>query len=206
MAALRRFALPGANAVPLSSFASPAPICALMRRLLLLRHAKSSWDDPALDDFDRPLNARGRAAAPRMGAHMRRAGLVPDRALVSAARRTRETWALLSQELPPIADVRVSDELYEAPPATLLGLMRAQLEEAPNLLLVGHNPGLQGLALLLAQDIGSAHRKALAAKFPTAGLAVLRFLYEDWADVGPATGVIEAYVTPKSLGDDEADD
>jgi phosphohistidine phosphatase len=137
---------------------------------------------------------------------MRQAGLVPDRALVSAARRTRETWALLAQELPPVADVRVSQALYEAAPKTLLGLVREQLEEAPNLLFVGHNPGLQGLALLLAQDNGAAHRAALAAKFPTAGLVVLRFLYEDWADVGPATGVIEGYVTPKSLGDAEAED
>jgi len=143
-----------------------------MRTLFLLRHAKSSWDDPDLGDYDRPLAHRGRKAAAAMGVAMAERGWLPDLALVSPALRARDTWERLAAELPAPVETRFETAIYMASPDDLLGLLRAAPETARTVLLVGHNPGLEDCAGLLAGPGSDPEaRSRLAEKFPTAALA-----------------------------------
>ena len=170
-----------------------------MRRLILLRHAKSDW--PAgTQDIARPLAKRGRAAAPAMGAYLAAEHLIPDRVLVSPALRARETWELVAPHLP--ADVAVASEprIYEAPVDRLLEVVREAPDSARSLMLVGHNPGFEELA---ARLVGYGDRYAFARltrKYPTAGLAVIDFDAEHWAGIAPRSGRLDRFITPKSLG------
>ncbi|MCC5977618.1 MAG: histidine phosphatase family protein [Salinarimonas sp.] len=173
-----------------------------MKRLILLRHAKSDW--PAgVDDLERPLNPRGREAAPRMGRYLAEEGLLPDRAIVSPAQRTRETFELVAQALSDIAgeklQMQVDPRIYEAPPEHLLQAVRETDDSVRTLLMVGHNPGTQELAQRL---IGFGDRYAfsrLAQKYPTAGLTVLDFDIESWRDVMEREARLDRFVTPKGL-------
>ncbi|MCF3641295.1 histidine phosphatase family protein [Rhizobium sp. TRM95111] len=166
--------------------------------LMLLRHAKSAWPD-GVADHDRPLGPRGAKAAPLMGAYMARAGLLPALALVSTARRTQQTWAKLAPFLPADTERRDVAAIYEAPAATLLDVVRGVEGARAPLLLVGHNPGFQDLALLLAGEDGGADRARLAAKFPTGALAVIDVEGTGWAEVAPGSGRLRQFVTPRSL-------
>src|SRR5579875_859222 len=121
-----------------------------MRQLLLLRHAKSSWDEPHLSDHARPLNVRGRQAASAVAGEMRRLGLAPHLVLVSSSRRTLQTLAALEPWGDPPPRVLPLDTLYLAPAADILDALRKVPETARTVLVVGHNPGLHDLALLLA--------------------------------------------------------
>jgi phosphohistidine phosphatase len=174
-----------------------------VHRLLLLRHAKSSWADPGTRDHERPLNERGRAAADRMGRHLHTAGLVPDLALCSSARRTCETLARL--DLPATVGIAVDPDLYLADPDTVLDRIRAVDEAVTTLLVVGHNPTTQELALDLAGggagDPATVHR--IAGKYPTGALTVLT-VTRPWAALAPGTARLDAFVTPRDL--ETADD
>jgi phosphohistidine phosphatase len=141
-----------------------------------------------------------------MGRHLASERLIPDRVIVSGARRTRQTWELIAPHLPPSIDVHFDKRIYEAPYQALLGVVRENLDSAETLMLVGHNPGLQSLALHLARRDASPKRRKLETKYPTCGLAVLDFLFLDWADVMPDTGIIERFETPNGLGLHEMDD
>jgi phosphohistidine phosphatase len=176
-----------------------------MRRLLLLRHAKSSWAEAGMADIDRPLATRGIEAAPRVARHMADAGHVPDLAIVSVARRTRETWALIAPAF-PAARVVVEPRIYEAPTGTLLSIVNGADDTAAALLLVGHNPGLQMLALTLAARDRTVHRRALEQKMPTAALVAIDFDAETWGSVTPDTGRLVAFDTPRSIGASDVDD
>lgn len=169
-----------------------------MKRLLLLRHAKSAWDDPSQGDFDRPLAPRGRKAAPQMAAALVARGWAPEAALVSPAARTRETWALVAGVLPEAPEPAFPQALYLASAAVLLDALR-RAPAADSLLLLGHNPGLERLAALLAGP-GSdpAALAALRAKFPTAGLAVLE-TDDDWAFLVEGGARLVAFLTPREL-------
>ena len=166
------------------------------RTLLLLRHAKSSWDDPGLADFDRALARRGREAAPRIGAEMARQGWLPDRALVSTAARTRQTWALVAAELPREVHASFEDAIYEAPALRILAAIREAPETAASLVVVGHNPGMEDLAALLASPDSDPDALArMRAKFPTAALA--RFVFDgDWAGLGPGGARLAGFIAP----------
>ena len=169
-----------------------------MRRLMLLRHAKSDWPD-GVADIDRPLAPRGREAAPRMGAYLAAEGLLPDQVLVSPARRARETFDLVAPSLGG-ATVREEPRIYEAPAARLLQVAREGEADARALLLVGHNPGFEDLARRL---VGHGDRYAfarLSAKYPTAGLAVIDFAVKAWSEIGPGAGRLDRFVTPGTLG------
>ena len=169
-----------------------------MKQLLILRHAKSSWDDSELADFDRPLAPRGLKTAPLMGRELARCGWLPDLALVSPALRTRDTWRLVAQELPKSVPAQFAEELYEAAAGAILA--RVRQARAKSLLVIGHNPGLQQFALRLA-GAGSdeAVFKKIEAKFPTAALA--RFtLDEDWADLAFGSAKLTHCLRPKDLG------
>ena len=173
-----------------------------MRRLLLLRHAKSGRP-PGVSDIDRPLDARGREAAPRMGVYLAREGLHPDLALVSPARRTRETWEAAAAALGAVP-MQIVETIYEAPPAALLAAVRAAPDTAETLILVGHNPGTEALAETLAADGAPAARTRLAQGFPTAALAVITFDVAHWSEID-RNGRLERFVRPKDLAPDLTD-
>jgi phosphohistidine phosphatase len=164
-----------------------------MKRLYLLRHAKSDWADPDRVDADRPLSPRGRRAAPALGRYMRREGLIPAFALSSTARRAEETWELLAPALKAEVRLETSHKLYLASPARLLKTVQGVTDKSESVVIVGHNPGLQALALEL---VGSG---GLATKFPTGGLAVFDFPVEHWADIGAGMGKLYRFVVPRDL-------
>ena len=166
-----------------------------MHSLYLLRHAKSSWDDPTLADHDRPLAPRGRRDAKLIAKHLRGAGGDPELVLCSSAVRTRETLELLRPALAG-ATVMVEEELYGASSDDLLARVRLVPDPVASVLLIGHNPGLHELALWLATAGEELER--LELKFPTAALATL-VLATTWSRLAPAGATLEAYVVPKQL-------
>jgi phosphohistidine phosphatase len=170
-----------------------------MLSLMLLRHAKSSWDDPARKDFDRPLTARGKLAAARMGAYMARQGLAPDLIVSSSAVRARQTLALVLPHLGDKPRTEFAEGLYLATPAALLSRLRKVGAAADSVMIVGHNPGMHSLAVTLSGSGDAGSLKALAAKFPTAALAVITFEARNWSRIGPATGRLAEFMTPKRL-------
>ena len=172
-----------------------------MRTLSILRHAKSSWDNPGLDDHERPLARRGLRDAARIGGFIRDSALVPDLVLCSDAVRARATLTLVLAEIataPP--RIVLDDALYLAEPSLLVARIASIEPATRHAMVVGHNPGLHALALALS---GTGEREllaTLAAKLPTAGLAVLDLDIEAWAEIGPGRGRLRAFVTPKGLG------
>ncbi|MEP4112180.1 MAG: histidine phosphatase family protein [Nitratireductor sp.] len=168
-----------------------------MRELLLLRHAKSSWDDATLDDAERPLAARGRKAAPVMARAIARRGWIPDLALVSPALRTRQTWALVAAGLPRSVETRLAPEIYEAEPDTILETIRSVPPAIRRLVAVGHNPGLERLTETLAGPDSDADALArLRTKFPTGALA--RFeVAAQWATLTSGAARLAAFLKPK---------
>jgi phosphohistidine phosphatase len=165
--------------------------------LYLLRHAKSSWDDPSLVDHERPLAPRGRRAAKKIAAHMKDAGIEPTLVLCSSSRRTRETLAAVGPALGGEGSVSVEPELYAASDDDLVARLRRLPESVSSVLLIGHNPGLQDLALRLAQEGQDLTR--LREKFPTAALATLE-LTSSWADLTGGAAALVGYVLPRELG------
>lgn len=166
-----------------------------MKTLYLLRHAKSSWDAPALGDFDRPLNKRGRKTAPLVGRLMAERGWLPGLALVSPAIRARDTWRLVSGEFPAPVETRFEQAIYMAEPDKILALL--QENDAPgSVVLVGHNPGLEQCAALLAGPQSDPQARArMAEKFPTGALA----RFDVSAGLEPGGAALTDFVRPKDL-------
>ena len=167
-----------------------------MKRLYLLRHAKSSWDDPTLADHDRPLAPRGRRAAKVMAEHLGRKGISPELVLCSPSRRTRQTLKRLAPALGKGADVQINPALYAAPEADLLEVLHEVPDEVESVMLIGHNPGIQDLALSIA-GAGSGIPR-LRSKFPTAALATLE-LDGSWRELAPGSAELVSFVKPKQL-------
>jgi phosphohistidine phosphatase len=170
-----------------------------MLTLTLFRHAKSNWDTPDLDDRDRPLNARGLAAAPLMGAFLREHNLKPDFVLCSTAVRTRQTLELASDAWQPKPRTKHEGALYLAEPISLLERVRRTPGTVRHLMIVGHNPGLQILGLELIGDGDPEQINAISDKLPTGGLIVITFDAKSWSDVGPGKGRLAHFATPKLL-------
>jgi phosphohistidine phosphatase len=167
-----------------------------MKRLLLLRHAKSSWDDPELSDHDRPLAPRGRRAAKAIAGHLRRERVAPGLVLCSPARRTRETLERIAPALGKSTPVLIEEELYGASGARLLGRLRAVDDGVESVMLIGHNPAIEQLALSLA---GGGDKLAdVQAKYPTGALATLEFEGR-WSELRPGVATLTGFVTPKQL-------
>ncbi|UZK65257.1 SixA phosphatase family protein [Sphingomonas sp. M1-B02] len=169
-----------------------------MKTLTLLRHAKSGWDDPVSRDFDRPLNPKGKRAAAMVGRNLKALGLDFDHVVASPAVRVVETLDHVSAgyggDLAPAWDQRI----YLASSATLLDMVHELPAGADHVLLVGHNPGLEELVLLLVPD-GSADRDSVEAKFPTASLAEIRFDASDWSSIRSGSGELVRFVRPRDL-------
>jgi phosphohistidine phosphatase len=173
-----------------------------MHQLLLLRHAKSSWDDAAWPDRDRPLNKRGRRSAIAIRHAMQEFGLIPDLVLVSTAKRTLETMnALEPWDDTPL--VEPMDDLYLASEALLLGILQAVAETVRSVLLIGHNPGMHDLAVLLADPQASAARPLglLREGFPTGALAEFT-VTGPWSRLGARGERLTRFLTPRMLDPD----
>ena len=171
-----------------------------MKTLTILRHAKSSWDDPVARDFDRPLNARGQRAAVTVGRHMCSEGLSFDHVVASPAVRIVETVEQVESgyggALAPAWDRRI----YLASASTLLDVVHELPAGADSALLIGHNPGLEDLVLMLVPDrSGDALRDSVEEKFPTAALAVITFDTADWGAIRSNAGTLIRFVRPRDL-------
>lgn len=180
-----------------------------MRKLLLLRHAKSSWDDVALADFDRPLNGRGRKDAKRLGKFMAGHGLRPALALVSAALRTRSTWELMEPRMEGVP-VSFEPDLYEASARTLTNRLRRVDDHIASVLLIGHNPGIGRLAEDLVGHHGAPELlERLAEKYPTGTLTEIELDIAHWGEVEDGRGRLISFTRPRDLlpasGDGDSD-
>jgi phosphohistidine phosphatase len=165
-----------------------------MRRLILMRHAKSSLADPGQRDHDRPLNKRGKRSAAAIGAWLKAKGYLPGHALVSNARRTQETWAGVVRVLGPASTTYVP-ELYGAGEETILGALHAA-PSAETLLVLGHQPGIGACA---ARLLASPSADEDFAKFPTGATAVIEFEIDGWTDAGWGRGKLADFVVPRAL-------
>jgi phosphohistidine phosphatase len=171
-----------------------------VRTLLLLRHAKSSWDDPGIDDHERPLAARGIRAARRIAGYLEAKQVRPDLVLCSSARRARQTLDEVQPALGDAVDVQIADELYGAGSSAIMRRLRAVDPAVSSVLVIGHNPGLEDVASDLARDGDPAAMRQLQTKFPTAALAILDLGRDDWARLGHGLGYLTAVVLPRQLG------
>ena len=170
-----------------------------MKRLAVLRHAKSSWDEAGLDDFNRPLNERGWKAARRMGRELKHRAMRFDLVLASPAARVRETIDGLQEKFDFDAPIRFEQQVYAASEGTLLELVRRFPDTVSAPLCVGHNPGLERLILGLARDDDKGLRERIAGKYPTAALAVIELPAKRWKDVEPGSGKLVELIFPKEL-------
>ena len=162
------------------------------RRLILTRHAKSSWDDPLIGDHDRPLNRRGLRAALELGEWLASRGYLPDEVLCSSALRTAETWAAVERApLEVLPAVSIQHDLYQATADFMLRLV--QRASGDTVMLIGHNPGMAELAALLpaTPPLDPEFRK-----YPTAATLVLDFHVDSWAEVKPGSGVVLDFFVP----------
>jgi len=169
-----------------------------MRRLLLLRHAKSDWPD-GLEDALRPLSERGRRNAPEMGKAVTRADIVPDFALISTAVRTRQTWELFAPQLGKEIPMREESGLYGASDRTLLDFARSIPDQIMTLLLCAHNPGIERLARSFAKSGDADAIRRVEMKYPTCGLAAIELPINQWKEALPPAGRLEMFITPASL-------
>lgn len=165
---------------------------ARQKQLFVLRHAKSSWDDPGLEDHDRPLAPRGRTAVKLVAVHIRAAGIRPALVLCSSARRARETL----EGVDPGGEHAIESELYGASVSELCDRLRQVPPATSSVMLIGHNPSLQMLVIQLAASGDGLD--AVRGKFPTGALATLTF-QGPWSELGPGAAELTAYVRPKDL-------
>lgn len=162
-----------------------------MKTLLLLRHAKSSWDDESLDDHERPLNPRGKRDAPRIGQLLRQRDLLPELILCSTAVRARQTLNRVCRAAEYEGEPLLCDDLYLAPPDAYVGTLRGVDEPVDRVMVIGHNPGLESLLTHLTGEV---------EHFPTAGLAVIELPIARWQDLRlSAAGRLVDFFRPKEL-------
>ena len=161
-----------------------------MKTLFLLRHAKSSWSDTNLADFDRPLNDRGQRTAPQMGNLMKSRGYLPDVVISSPAARARHTAELASEAAGIRERLQFEPRIYEASPSTLLDITNSIDDSVSAAMLVGHNPGMEGFVRLLT---GAVER------MPTAALAVIEVTVDSWKDVPSGRGQLIEVIRPKEV-------
>ncbi|MEM9010842.1 MAG: histidine phosphatase family protein [Pseudomonadota bacterium] len=170
-----------------------------MKRIVLLRHAKSSWSDPEMADIERPLNQRGRLTAPMMGAWLADQQIDLDHVVISPARRSRETWERMSRVMERTPKPSVQKALYMADPDTMLKILRAAPKKADTVLIVGHQPGLSAFARKLANGSVPGGPKRAFTKFPTGAAAVIDIDAEDWAEADYGGGEFRTFACPKEL-------
>jgi phosphohistidine phosphatase len=170
-----------------------------MRRLLLFRHAKAERSEPGMEDRARRLVERGQKDAATVGAYMASHALVPDRVMTSPSARTKETWKFAAPAFKPAPPATPVERLYDATPHDILGVIKGAPPATQSLLILGHNPGLHAVALMLVASGDIETRERLREKMPTCGLVIIDFAFDDWGKLHPQSGRLERFVTPKSL-------
>ena len=175
-----------------------------MRRLIVLRHAKTERDSPTGRDFDRRLDERGQQDAHEIGKYLADNRLSPDLVLVSPAVRARETWSLVAPHLKKSAEMIFEPDLYGAEVSELLRVIAAASGRAADpkletLMVVAHNPGLHELSLILIAATETPEQRELTCNLPTSGVTVIDFTFEDWGDIAPRAGTLERFVSPRKL-------
>lgn len=161
-----------------------------MKTLFILRHAKSSWNNADLSDFERPLNERGLETAPFMGEIFKENQFKPELILSSPARRAEQTANLIKDAARINGEIKFDERIYEASPSRLLEVIAEQSEKIESLMLVGHNPGLEGLIKVLTGEI---------QPMPTAALAVIDLKIESWKEINNSTGSLRTLIRPKEV-------
>jgi phosphohistidine phosphatase len=170
-----------------------------MRRLILFRHAKAERSEPGTEDRARTLIERGRKDAGKIGAYMAGHALIPDRVVLSPAARTQETWKFAATAFRPAPAAMTAEQLYNATPHGIFALIKETSASAHTLLIIGHNPGLHEVALMLIASGDVDTRERLREKLPTSGLAIIDFAFDNWGKLHPQSGRLERFVSPKSL-------
>ncbi|MBE3637394.1 SixA phosphatase family protein [Mangrovicoccus algicola] len=163
-----------------------------MPLLILIRHAKSDWSHDSLDDHARPLNARGRAAAPLIGRDLAARGLVPDQVLCSSALRTRQTWEAIAAELAGPAEADIRPALYHAQPEAMMDLLRRATGQV--VAMIGHNPGIGALA---HQILAARPAHAKFATYPTGATLIAQI--DDWAGLRNGGAKLSDFLVPRDL-------
>jgi len=171
-----------------------------LKTIYLLRHAKSNWKDANLDDFERPLNKRGRRAAKLMGRYLAASGIEPAQILCSSSQRTRETLQTIQKSIGESIPTRLEKGIYLAEAPDLLNRLRVLSDSLSSVMVIGHNPGMERLALMLTASSGKGETR-MADKFPTGALAVLTAEIDTWEKLAPRTAWLDAFVCPRDLED-----
>jgi phosphohistidine phosphatase len=170
-----------------------------MRELMLFRHAKSAWDVSGIADFDRALAARGERTAPAMARHLKERDLLPDAILCSASLRTRLTLQLLMKEWHEDIPVTFERKIYEAAPMAIIACLGAIDDDYRRVMVIGHNPGLQELALYLLKNQSDPRRALIVEKFPTAALAMIRIDTKVWSSIVGVRAELMHFIRPRDL-------
>jgi phosphohistidine phosphatase len=170
-----------------------------MRKVILLRHAKSSWDEPGVGDHDRPLNARGKAAAPLIGRWLGERRHVPDTVLCSSSERTKETVRRMRAVLPELPEPAIEHALYHASPERMRDRLARLPQDCWTVMLVGHNPGLGSLVRQMSDGREDRRCSRACEHFPTGAAAVLEIDLETWSDIDFAKARIVDFATPRQL-------
>jgi phosphohistidine phosphatase len=165
-----------------------------MKRLILTRHAKSSWDDPLTPDHDRPLNDRGKAAAADLGQWLASRDYVPEEVLCSDSLRTRKTFSGIAPALPGAPVLELKPALYHAGPDVMMAVLRHA--KADTVMMIGHNPGIAEFA---ARLVAHAPHSTDFARYPTGATLVVDFDVADWSDVAFGTGVSVDFIVPREI-------
>lgn len=169
-----------------------------MPMISLLRHAKSDWAQGSASDHDRVLAPRGIEAAPRMGRHIASSGDIPDMVLCSTALRARQTLELVLPELQRAPQVEYIKDLYHAGPDAILKALRALPSSCRHVMVVGHNPGFQNLAIKLCERKGRAMARERIGKYPSAALALYQF-DGNWRELAEGSATLQDFVTPRGI-------
>jgi phosphohistidine phosphatase len=170
-----------------------------MRRLILFRHAKAERSEPGMEDLARGLIERGRKDAARIGAYMAGHALIPDRVVLSPAARTQETWKIAATAFRPAPAAMSAQQLYDATALAIFAVIKQAPAAAHTLLVIGHNPGLHEVALMLIASGDIEARERLREKLPTSGLIIIDFAFDAWSKLHPQSGRLERFVSPKWL-------
>lgn len=172
-----------------------------MKTVILMRHAKSSWSDPGLDDHDRPLNKRGRKSAPVMAKWLKEQGLLPDRILCSSSRRTQETVERMREEVPSLPEAEITEALYHASPDVILEQLQQLPGDCTRALVLGHEPTMSSALLLLDSSATSPGLYRAYEHYPTAAIAVLEADVADWRELKAGRAKFTSFAVPRELMD-----
>jgi len=171
----------------------------LAKTLILMRHSKSSWDNSYKDDFDRPLNSRGRENAQMVAKHIHSWGFKPELTLCSSALRCKQTLELIIPYFPKKMHIRYLDELYLAPEKAILEIIKSIKLSIDQILVIGHNPGLSDLSQSLIYSSNKKNDYFETQQFPTSAASIFEMSINNWVNFNLSESKIIDFVTPKNL-------